>query len=59
MLELPRTLWTQLTRLNYQGEYRQQELRRKRLKVKPLLDFVEDMRLTLLGNKSDTIDENL
>eukprot|EP00959_Pyramimonas_sp_CCMP1952_P352035 7375812-Pyramimonas_sp.AAC.1 len=33
-LEFPCTLWTQLAIINYRGEYRQQELRRKRSRDK-------------------------
>eukprot|EP00959_Pyramimonas_sp_CCMP1952_P076411 1596473-Pyramimonas_sp.AAC.1 len=38
-LEYPCTLWTQLTRVNYRGEAKQQQLRRQRLRDRPLLDF--------------------
>ncbi|CAK0820255.1 unnamed protein product [Prorocentrum cordatum] len=57
-LEFPCTLWTQLTRKNYKGEYRQQELRRKRLRDKPLLEFVEEVSMLQLGNKNDILVEN-
>ncbi|CAK0856334.1 unnamed protein product [Prorocentrum cordatum] len=57
-LEYPCTLWTQLTRVNYRGEARQQELRRKRRRDRPLLDFVEEIGMMQLNSKWGILFEN-
>ena len=57
-MKFPCALWAQFTRLNYKGEFKQQQLRRKRMKEKPILDFVEEMSFAQLGDRGDILIEN-